>query len=164
MVIFSASIRAVADGKPVTNWRRNSDNSNKNTRSAVSGSGIFYNKIESFQARCQTRASGIVQKKSIADGMGCAMMEWDIVRFEQLDTYTLYAMLQLRVDVFVVEQNCPYPELDDKDLHPQTKHILLKKAGKILAYARVLPPDVSFAGVARELAGFVSHKPPVVWV
>lgn len=78
--------------------------------------------------------------------MGNAMMEWDIVRFEQLDTYTLYAMLQLRVDVFVVEQNCPYPELDDKDLHPQTRHILLKKAGKILAYARVLAPDVSFAG------------------
>ncbi len=75
------------------------------------------------------------------------MMEWQIVQFEELDTYTLYAMLQLRVDVFVVEQNCPYPELDDKDLHPQTKHILLKKAGKILAYARILPPDVSFAGV-----------------
>lgn len=75
------------------------------------------------------------------------MMEWQIVQFDELDTYTLYAMLQLRVDVFVVEQNCPYPELDEKDLHPQTKHILLKKAGKILAYARILPPDVSFAGV-----------------
>lgn len=72
------------------------------------------------------------------------MMEWHILRFSELDTYTLYALLQLRVDVFVVEQNCPYPELDEKDLHPETRHILLKKADKILGYSRILPPDVSF--------------------
>jgi ElaA protein len=72
------------------------------------------------------------------------MMEWHILRFSELDTYTLYALLQLRVDVFVVEQNCPYPELDDKDLHPETRHILLKKADKILGYSRILPPGVSF--------------------
>jgi ElaA protein len=72
------------------------------------------------------------------------MMEWHILRFSELDTYTLYALLQLRVDVFVVEQNCPYPELDEKDLHPETRHILLKKADKILGYSRILPPGVSF--------------------
>ncbi|MBN8443991.1 MAG: GNAT family N-acetyltransferase [Gammaproteobacteria bacterium] len=71
-------------------------------------------------------------------------MEWHILRFSELDTYTLYALLQLRVDVFVVEQNCPYPELDEKDLHPETRHILLKKADKILGYSRILPPGVSF--------------------
>ena len=58
-------------------------------------------------------------------------MEWQVAGFSQLDSYTVYAMLQLRVDVFVVEQNCPYPELDNKDLHPQTRHILLKKGDKI---------------------------------
>ena len=72
------------------------------------------------------------------------MMEWHILRFSELDTYTLYALLQLRVDVFVVEQNCHYPELDEKDLHPETRHILLKKADKILGYSRILPPGVSF--------------------
>ncbi|KKL00032.1 GNAT family N-acetyltransferase [Rheinheimera mesophila] len=71
-------------------------------------------------------------------------MEWQVASFSQLDSYTLYAMLQLRVDVFVVEQNCPYPELDNKDLDPQTRHILLKKGDKILAYARVLAPGVSY--------------------
>lgn len=71
-------------------------------------------------------------------------MEWQVAGFSQLDSYTVYAMLQLRVDVFVVEQNCPYPELDNKDLHPQTRHILLKKGDKILAYARVLAPGVSY--------------------
>lgn len=71
-------------------------------------------------------------------------MQWQVLTFEQLDTYTLYAMLQLRVDVFVVEQNCPYPELDDRDLHPQTQHVLLKKGDKVIAYSRVLAPGVVF--------------------
>ncbi len=74
------------------------------------------------------------------------MMEWQIVTFDQLDSVTLYHLLQLRVDVFVVEQNCPYPELDGKDLHPQTLHLLLKKQDKILGYSRVLAPDVSYPG------------------
>ncbi|MDX3774341.1 GNAT family N-acetyltransferase [Chromatiaceae bacterium AAb-1] len=73
-------------------------------------------------------------------------MQWQVLTFADLDTYTLYAMLQLRVDVFVVEQHCPYPELDNKDLHPATRHILLKKGDKVIAYARVLAPDVSFPG------------------
>ncbi|MAD73584.1 MAG: GNAT family N-acetyltransferase [Rheinheimera sp.] len=73
-------------------------------------------------------------------------MQWQVQTFADLDTLTLYSMLQLRVDVFVVEQNCPYPELDDKDLHPQTRHIILKKGDKVIAYSRVLAPDVSFAG------------------
>lgn len=71
-------------------------------------------------------------------------MEWHVLTFSELDTYTLYQLLQLRVDVFVVEQNCPYPELDDKDLHPQTRHIILKKGDKVIAYSRVLAPGVSF--------------------
>ncbi|HEX5793906.1 MAG TPA: GNAT family N-acetyltransferase [Rheinheimera sp.] len=73
-------------------------------------------------------------------------MQWQVLTFDELDTYTLYSMLQLRVDVFVVEQNCPYPELDDKDLHVQTRHIILKKNDKVIAYSRVLAPGVSFAG------------------
>lgn len=73
-------------------------------------------------------------------------MQWQVLTFAQLDTVTLYSLLQLRVDVFVVEQNCPYPELDDIDLHPDTRHVLLKKGDKVIAYSRVLAPDVSFAG------------------
>jgi len=73
-------------------------------------------------------------------------MQWQVVTFAELDTLTLYSLLQLRVDVFVVEQNCPYPELDDKDLHPQTQHVILKKGEKVIAYSRVLAPGVSFEG------------------
>lgn len=71
-------------------------------------------------------------------------MQWQILSFADLDTQTLYALLQLRVDIFVVEQHCPYPELDNKDLDPQTRHILLKKGDKVIAYARILAPGVSF--------------------
>jgi ElaA protein len=39
-----------------------------------------------------------------------------------LTTERLYALLRLRVDVFVVEQDCPYPELDGRDLEPSTRH------------------------------------------
>lgn len=73
-------------------------------------------------------------------------MQWQVITFSELDTLTLYSLLQLRVDVFVVEQNCPYPELDDKDLHPETRHVILKKGDKVIAYARILAPGVSFAG------------------
>jgi ElaA protein len=43
-----------------------------------------------------------------------------------LDPATLYALLRLRVDIFVVEQACPYPELDGRDLEPRTRHYWLE--------------------------------------
>ncbi|HQW87866.1 MAG TPA: GNAT family N-acetyltransferase [Flavobacteriales bacterium] len=65
---------------------------------------------------------------------------WRALPFDALDVDTLYALLRLRTDVFVVEQNCPYPELDDRD---QTAlHVIGRDAsGHVLAYARILPPD-----------------------
>lgn len=45
-----------------------------------------------------------------------------------LDTATLYALLALRVEVFVVEQECPYRELDGTDLQPDTRHFWLMQA------------------------------------
>lgn len=49
--------------------------------------------------------------------------------FAELDAATLYALLRLRVDVFVVEQRCPYPELDGRDTEPDTRHLWLTEAG-----------------------------------
>ncbi len=59
-------------------------------------------------------------------------------RFDELDTATLYALLKLRVDVFVVEQNCPYPELDDLDQNPRTWHVWTGQGDDITGYLRVL--------------------------
>ena len=56
-----------------------------------------------------------------------------------LDAPTLYALLRLRVEVFVVEQNCPYPELDGRDLEPQTLHFWLESpSGAVISTLRML--------------------------
>ena len=61
-----------------------------------------------------------------------------VASFRDLDATTLYAILKLRVDVFVVEQKCPYPELDGRDDEPGTRHVWLTRADRILAYLRIL--------------------------
>ena len=76
-------------------------------------------------------------------------IQWKIKSFIQLDRDELYEVLKLRVDVFVVEQKCPYPEIDDKDRHPETLHLSGKtKDGKLSAYLRILPPGLSFKEVS----------------
>lgn len=69
-------------------------------------------------------------------------METIIKRFDELTVDELYDILKLRVDVFVVEQNCPYPEIDGKDR--SGFHVILREEGKIVAYLRALEPGVSF--------------------
>lgn len=57
----------------------------------------------------------------------------------------LYAILRLRVDVFVVEQNCPYPELDGRDLETDTRHFWVAESGTVTACLRLLEdPDGTF--------------------
>jgi ElaA protein len=69
-----------------------------------------------------------------------------VATFAELDTRTFHDLLRLRVDVFVVEQECPYPELDGRDVEPQTRHLWLADDDGPVAYLRILAdPD----GVAR---------------
>ena len=67
-------------------------------------------------------------------------------RFEELTLDELYAILKNRIDVFVVEQQCPYPEIDGKD--KQAWHVMLMEGNEILAYLRVLEAGVSFDHVS----------------
>lgn len=61
---------------------------------------------------------------------------------DELTAGRLYAVLRLRVDVFVVEQGCPYPELDGRDLLADTTHVWLLADNAVTAYARVVAePD-----------------------
>jgi ElaA protein len=55
-----------------------------------------------------------------------------------LDPVTLYRILALRVDVFVVEQNCPYPELDGRDLEPTARLMWAANGDQLLATLRLL--------------------------
>ena len=60
-------------------------------------------------------------------------------RFDELTAAELYGLLRLRVDVFVVEQACPYPELDGRDTEPGTVHLwFADEAGVVLSTIRVL--------------------------
>lgn len=65
------------------------------------------------------------------------------VAFEQLDPYAVYGVCKLRQDVFVVEQQCPYPDLDARDVEPETRHVLLLDDDALLGYARVVVDDDS---------------------
>ena len=60
------------------------------------------------------------------------------VAFADLDVRTAYDVWRLRQDVFVVEQACPYPDLDGRDTEPGTRHVLLQDVGVLLGCARVL--------------------------
>ncbi len=72
------------------------------------------------------------------------MINWQRMTFQQLTNVQLYQLLKLRVDVFVVEQNCPYPELDNKDLEQEVYQLVGFIGQDIIACARLLPPGVSY--------------------
>ncbi len=61
-----------------------------------------------------------------------------MLAFDDLDARTAYDVWRLRQHVFVVEQSCPYPDLDGRDLEEGTRHVLMQDDGKLSGYARVL--------------------------
>jgi ElaA protein len=69
-------------------------------------------------------------------------IQWNCVSFNQLNTVELYQILDLRNRVFVIEQNCVYLDTDGKDL--KSLHLIGSIDGKIIVYARLLPPGVSY--------------------
>ncbi|CAN5465131.1 GNAT family N-acetyltransferase [soil metagenome] len=92
-------------------------------------------------------------------------MNWVVKSFEELSNNELYAILKLRCEVFVVEQNCPYLDEDDKDQN--SYHLMGWKDDLLAAYTRLLPAGLAFeeasigrvvtspkargAGIGREL-------------
>ena len=69
-------------------------------------------------------------------------MIFTIKKFNELSTHELYAVLQLRAEVFMVEQDCVYQDLDNKDL--DAYHMLGVLDTKIVAYARIFKPGDYF--------------------
>jgi ElaA protein len=69
-------------------------------------------------------------------------MEWILKKFDELTTAELYAILQLRSEVFIVEQNCVYLDPDGKD--QEAWHLTGMEDGKMIAYTRILAPGVSY--------------------
>lgn len=69
-------------------------------------------------------------------------INWQIKSFGALSAADLYEILRLRNEVFVVEQNCPYQDVDGKDL--KSIHLMAFDKGRLAAYCRLLPDGVSF--------------------
>ncbi len=73
-------------------------------------------------------------------------VELVVKRFEELSVEELYDILKLRVEVFIVEQQCIYQEIDEKD--KKSYHVFYRENGKIQAYLRVIDKGVSFDEVS----------------
>ena len=70
------------------------------------------------------------------------MITWSCKSFNELTNEELYKILQLRNQVFVVEQNSVYQDCDDKDQH--CYHLVAWQQNAIVAYSRLIPPGIAF--------------------
>lgn len=69
-------------------------------------------------------------------------IEWTLKKFSELTPYELYALLQLRNEVFVVEQNCVFQDADDKD--QDSYHLLGYMDKDLVAYTRLMPANIIY--------------------
>lgn len=73
-------------------------------------------------------------------------INWKCQSFSELSNFELYEILQLRNEVFVVEQNCPYQDCDGKDL--KAFHLSAWQNEILVAYTRLLPVNISYENAA----------------
>ncbi len=69
-------------------------------------------------------------------------IQWLLKKFEDLTPHQVYAILQLRNEVFVVEQNCVFQDADDKD--QDSYHLMGFYQNLLVAYTRIVPPGVIY--------------------
>lgn len=72
-----------------------------------------------------------------------AAVDWKLSVFDALSVPELYELLQLRTEVFAVEQNCAFQDMDGADA--QAAHLMGRRDGQLLAYARCFPAGIKFA-------------------
>ena len=70
------------------------------------------------------------------------LMEFVVKDFNALSVKELFEIYKLRSEVFIVEQNCAYQDVDDKDL--SSLHLMLYKEEELIGYCRILPPGISY--------------------
>ena len=69
-------------------------------------------------------------------------IQWSCLPFSELGNDLLYSILKLRQEVFIVEQQCIYADLDDLD--QPAWHLLVQRGDRLLGYLRSLPPGTSY--------------------
>lgn len=70
------------------------------------------------------------------------MTTWTCNKFDQLSPVELYAILRLRSEVFVVEQNCVFQDMDDKDQY--CHHLMGRQGDRLVGYSRIVPAGISY--------------------
>ncbi len=85
-------------------------------------------------------------------------VNWTCQTFDQLTKEDLYLILMERVNVFVVEQTCPYPEIDHRD--QEALHLMAKEDGTIVAYCRIFQSGMMYeeASIGRVLVTQAGRK------
>lgn len=73
-------------------------------------------------------------------------IQWNCIEFGNLSTELLYAVLQLRAEVFVMEQNCAYQDMDGLD--QAALHVTGHLDDNLVCYARLLPPGLKYKGAS----------------
>ena len=68
---------------------------------------------------------------------------WNIKSFEELTTQELYKIIRARVEVFVIEQDTPYQDLDNYD--QKALHIWAEQDGELLAYCRIFDKGIKYS-------------------
>ncbi len=68
---------------------------------------------------------------------------WRFAHFDQLSPREVHDLYRLRIEVFVLEQECPFQDVDGAD--PECWHLLGRQAGELVAYCRLVPPGLKFA-------------------
>lgn len=87
------------------------------------------------------------------------MFRFTTKSFDELSKKELYALLALRAEVFVVEQNCPYQDVDGKDIY--ARHVFAYLKEDLVAYARILEKGVSYTdyiSIGRVVVSFKERK------
>lgn len=72
------------------------------------------------------------------------MIKWQHKKFSQLTVDELFEILRLRQEVFIIEQQCIYPDIDDVDKAASHLYVRCEKDKHIKAYLRIVPPGVKF--------------------
>lgn len=71
---------------------------------------------------------------------------WIYKTWEEVTKEELYSFTKLRIAVFVIEQDCPYPEFDDKD--QKSWHVWTEHEGEVIAYVRIVEPGASYDDIS----------------
>ncbi len=74
------------------------------------------------------------------------MISWKLFTFNEMEAGQLYQILKARQDIFIIEQNCIYPDIDQLD--QKSLHLLMYHDSNFAGYLRIVPPGIKFTEVS----------------